>query len=218
MEATPRKRRSYFFAACVLGRILDWARCHQKQEVGENRSETTEQRAILELFRAERGNSFEAASKRRAGGSSSSFLIVEHEGIIMIQGRKYDPGSERNPSIIRQRAAYSVPLRSPTSALGRSTAQGIHDMCHAESAASTNARGSRYFYWLPSAMPYLKHLTESCYTCRKLLQKKGKDLISPLRSIGQTDLQEGANLMLDTMGPFTVFCKPRMTPSNCMCS
>ena len=48
------KRHGYFFAARVLGRILDWARRHQKQEVGENRSETTEQRAILELFRAEK--------------------------------------------------------------------------------------------------------------------------------------------------------------------
>ena len=82
------KRRGYFFAAHVLGRILGWARCHKKQEVGENKSETTEQGAILELFRAEMENSFEAASKRRAGGSSSSFQIVEHEGIIMIQGRK----------------------------------------------------------------------------------------------------------------------------------
>ena len=43
----------------------------------------------------------------------------------MIQGRKYNPGSEGNPSIIRQdnhvvvpevqRAAYSVPLLAPTS-------------------------------------------------------------------------------------------------------
>ena len=42
------KRQGYSFAARVLGRILDWARRHQKQEVGENKSETTEQRAILE--------------------------------------------------------------------------------------------------------------------------------------------------------------------------
>jgi hypothetical protein len=175
------KRQGYSFAARILGRILEWARRNQKQEVGENKSETTEQRAILELFRAERQNSFEAASKRRAGGSSSFFQIVEHEGVIMIQGRKYDPGCEGNPSIIRQdnhvvvpevqRAAYSVPLLAPTSALGRSTAEEIHNICHAESAASTNARGSRYFYWLPSAMPYLKHLAD---TCRKLLQKKVK--------------------------------------------
>ena len=60
----------------------------------------------------------------------------------MIQGRKYDPGCEGNPSIIRQdkhvvflevqRAAYSVPLLAPTSALGRSTGEEIHNMCHAE--------------------------------------------------------------------------------------
>ena len=182
------QRRGYLFAARVLARILAWSRRHKKQKAdGDDSTETTEQRAVKELFRGERENAFEAAGKRRAGGSSSTFQIVEHEGIIMLQGRKYDPGTEGNPSIIRQtdhvvvpeaqRAAYSVPLLSPTSALGRSTAQEVHDMCHSESAASTNARGSRWFYWLPSAMPYLKHLRDSCYTCRKLLQKKGKDII-----------------------------------------
>ena len=184
------KRRGYLFAARVLARILDWRRRHLKQEAdGDGSTETTEQWAVLELFRAERENAFEAASKRRAGGSSSTFQIVEHEGIIMLQGRKYDPGTEGNPSIVKQtdhvvvpkvqRAAYSVPLLSSTSALGRSTAQEVHDMCHAESAASTNARGSRWFYWLPSAMPYLKHLRDSCYTCKKLLQKKVKTSSHP---------------------------------------
>ena len=213
------KRQGYLFAVRVLTRILDWRRRHQKQNTDDS-TETTEQRAILELFRAERENAFEAASKRRAGGSSSSFQVVEHRGIVMLQGRKYDPGTDNNPSVIRQssfevvpevqRAAYSVPLLSPTTALGTSTAQEVHNMAHSESPASTNARGSRWFYWLPSAMPYLTRLREDCYTCRKLIQKTGKDIISPLRSIGQTDLQEGKNLMIDTFGPMTVFCKPRM--------
>ena len=79
------KRRGYLFAARVLARILDWRRRHQKQEVGgDGSTETTEQRAVKELFRGERENAFEAAGKRRAGGSSSTFQIVEHEGIIML--------------------------------------------------------------------------------------------------------------------------------------
>ena len=131
---------------------------HQKKDNEEDAStETSEQRAILELFRAERENSFETASKRRAGGTSSSFQVVEHDGIIMIQGRKYEPSTEESPSIITQtdhvvvpgiqRAAYSVPLLSPTTALGTSTAQEVHNMAHSESPASTNARHCEMRVW-----------------------------------------------------------------------
>ena len=81
--------------------------------------------------------------------------MTESRNIILLQGRKYDEGPNENPSVIRmnehvvlpdiQRAAYSVPLISPTSLLGRSTAEEVHNMNHG--AASTNARASRYFLY-----------------------------------------------------------------------
>ena len=125
-----------------------------------------------------------------------------------MQGRKYDEGPESDPSIMRmdghvvlpefQSAAYNVPLLSPTTALGRSAAEAVHDMCHAESAATTNAKSSRYWYFVPSNLPYFKHLREACYACRKISQRCGRDIVAPLRSIGLTDIFEGVNLMIDT--------------------
>ena len=101
-----------------------------------------------------------------------------------------------------QRAAYSVPLLSPTSALGRSAADETHDICHGESAASTNAKASRYWYYCPSNLPSFKYLQDSCYTCKRILQRRGRDVIAPLRSIGLTDMVEGQGLMIDTFGPY----------------
>ena len=116
-------------------------------------TEALDKRAMLALFRGERENSFRAAGRRMAGGSSSEFQVTESRGIILLQGRKYDEGPESDPSIMRmdghvvlpefQSAAYNVPLLSPTTALGRSAAEAVHDMCHAKSAVTTNAKSSR---------------------------------------------------------------------------
>ena len=134
---------------------------------------------MLALFSAERENSYSAAAYRRAGGSSSSFNVIESRNFILLQGRKYDEGPTQAQSVMKtdnhvvlpdiQRAAYSVPLLSPTSALGRSAAEETHDMCHGESAGSTNAKASRYWYFCPSNLPFFKFLQESCYTCKKIL-------------------------------------------------
>ena len=143
---------------------------------------------------------------------------MESRGIVLLQGRKYDEGPESNPSIMRldahvvlpefQGAAYNVPLLSPITALGLSAAEAVHDMCHAESAATTNAKSSRYWYFVPSNLPYFKHLREACHTCRKVSQRRGRAVIAPLRSIGLTDMVEGVNLMVDSFGPIQLKTKP----------
>ena len=147
--------------------------------------------------------------KRQEGGSGSSFQVVEARGVLLLQGPKYNERPEHSPSIMRmdahqvlpeyQAAAYNVPLLSPTSTLGRSTAEAVHDMAHGISAASTAASSSRYFYYIPSNLPYFKHLREACYTCQKV--SRGRAVMAPLRSIGLCDMVEGVNLMLDTFGP-----------------
>ena len=181
-------------------------------------AEPLDKRAMLALFRAERENSFRAAGRRQGGGSSSGFQVVEARGVVLLQGRKYNEGPDHDPSIMRmdahevlpeyQAAAYNVPLLSPTSALGRSAAEAVHDMAHGISASSTAAKSSRYFYFIPSNLPYFKHLREACYTCRKVSQQRGRPVIAPLRSIGLTDMVEGMNLMLDTFGPVILKSRP----------
>ena len=163
-------------------------------------AESLDKRAMLALFQAERENSFRAAGRRKAGGSSSGFQVVESRGVVLLQGRKYDEGPDNDPSIMRldahqvlpeyQSAAYNVPLLSPTTALGRSAAEAVHDMAHGISAAGTAAKSSRYWYFIPSNLPYFKHLREACYTCRKVSQHRGRAIIAPLRSIGLTDMVE----------------------------
>ena len=64
-------------------------------------------------------------------------------------------------------------------------------------------------FYIPSKLPYFKFLLDSCYTCRKLLQKRGRDVIAPLRSIGETDLVEGRGIMVDTCRPFVLLTKPK---------
>ena len=144
--------------------------------------------------------------------------MVESRGVVLLQGRKYDEGPDNDPSIMRldahqvlpeyQSAAYNVPLLSPTTALGRSAAEAVHDMAHGISAASTAAKSSRYWYFIPSNLPYFKHLREACYTCRKVSQHRGRAVIAPLRSIGLTDMVEGVNLMLDSFGPIQLKTRP----------
>ena len=106
-----------------------------------------------------------------------------------MQGRKYDPGPENNPSVTTmeepkhmvlpiQSHGYSVPLVNPATALGRALCETSYALCHAESAASTNARASRYWYFIPSVMPVFKQIAASYYTCTKILQRRGTDIVS----------------------------------------
>ena len=81
-----------------------------------------------------------------------------------------------------QSHAYSVPLVNLATALGRA-------LC--ESPASTNARASRYWHLVPSAMPVFKQIADSCYTCAKIQRHRGMDIIAPLQSIGTTSLVKG---------------------------
>ena len=177
----------------------------------DHNQETLSAKALVLLFQAERENSIQAAEKMR---SSTSFKIVEDQNIILLQGRKYDPGPNENPSVIRiedpklevlvqgpESHAYSVPLVNPATALGRAVCKTSNNLCHAESATSTNAQANRYWRLIPSGMPVFKHIASSCYKCTRILQRRGTDIIAPLRSIGTTILFEGQNLMLDVAGP-----------------
>ena len=183
-------------------------------------TEALDKRAMLALFRGESENSFRAAGRRMAGGSSSKLKEMESRGVILLQGCKYDDGPENNPSIIRmnrhvvlpevQSTAYNVPLLSPTTALGRSAPEAVHDMCHSKSAATTNAKSSRYFYFSPGNLKYFKYVREACYTCRKISQRHGRVVIAPLHNIGISDMIEGVNLIIDTLGPYHLKTRPFM--------
>ena len=204
----------------MITRLLELFRKRGSVPLDGRDTESLPNKALIILFANERANAFRAAEKRRAGGSSSSFQVVEDCRIILLQGRKYDEGTEEEPSILKmnsahivlpevQRAAYSAPLLPATSALGRSTAEAIHDTAHGESASSTNARASRYWHYQPGNLPFFKHLADSCFTCRQILQRRGRDVILPLRSLGDTSLLEGHSLMVDVAGPWSLLCKPR---------
>ena len=141
------------FAQNVLTRLLELFRNLGSKPEDSYDQEALSAKALVLLFQAERENSFQAAEKIR---SSISFKIVEDQNIILLQGRKYDPGPNENPSVLRMEEpklgvsvqgpeshAYSVPLVNPAIALGQAVCETSHDIFHAESAASTNARASR---------------------------------------------------------------------------
>ena len=101
-----------------------------------------------------------------------------------------------------QMASYCVPLLTPHLELGRAVCQEAHDSNQGESAASTQARASCYWHHQPAAMTYFKQLAQVYFKCRQILTKRGQNVISPLRNIGELNLVKGANLMIDICGPF----------------
>ena len=105
---------------------------------------------------------------------------------------------------------YVVPVLNPASALGLSAAQDVHDQRHGESPASSNARASRSYHFMPTGMSTFKALRESCFTCRRIVQRRGKNVISPLTHLGETSMVEGAVLMLDVAGPYMLKARPNI--------
>ena len=171
-------------------------------------AEGLQARALVILFQNEYENSYQAAGRQRAGGSSSIFQLVGNRttrNIVTIQGRAYDPGPDHDPSMARvpqphllplvQASQYVVPVLNPASALGISAAEDIHDQRHGESPASSNARASASLHFLPSGLKLFKTLRASCFTCRRVVARRGKNVISPLTSLGGTSMVEGAVLM-----------------------
>ena len=67
---------------------------------------------------------------------------MEHKKVITLQGRKYDKWPEEDPSIIRidshivlpevQHVQYVVPVLAPSTVLGMSAADQVHDTAHGE--------------------------------------------------------------------------------------
>jgi hypothetical protein len=178
-------------------------------------------RALIILFQGEYENSYKASGRQRAGWSSSVFDLggnATTRNLVTLQGRAYDGGHEGDPSMARipqphlllqvQASQYVVPVLDPASALGISAAEDIHDQRHGESPASSNARASRSYHFMPSALKIFKTLRASCFTCRRIIMKRGKNVIFPLTSLGGTSMVEGAVLMLDVAGPFMLKARP----------
>ena len=75
-------------------------------------------------------------------------------------------------------------------------------------------QASRYIYYIPSNIKYFKYLREACYTCRKISQRRGRDVITPVRSIGLSNMVEGVSLMVDTFGLYILRTKPTMSATR----
>ena len=136
-----------------------------------------------------------------------SFNIVEDRDIILLQTRKYDQGLNENLSVIRmEEPKLEVPVQGPES---HAYSVPLVNPARPATTCASNARASIYLYLIPSGMPVFKQIEASCYKCTKILQRRGTDIVAPLRSIGTNSLVEGQNLMLDVAGPWLLFCKPR---------
>jgi len=218
-----KSRRGLNFSVRVLERLLALFRARGSVPVEGCGEEPLTARALVLLFQGEYENSYLAAGRQRAGGSSSVFQLVGNQttrNIVTIQGRAYDPGPDHDPSVARiprphllplvQANQYVVPVLNPASALGLSAAEDIHDQRHGESPASSNARASRSYHFMPSGMPTFKALRASCFTCRRVVKKRGKNVISPLTHLGETSMVEGAVLMLDVAGPYLLKARPNI--------
>ena len=206
-----------------MERLLALFRANNSVPVEGDIQEPLTARALILLFQGEYKNSYETSGRQRAGGSSSIFDLVGNattRNIVTIQGRAYDPGPDHDPSMARvpqphllplaQASQYVVPVLNPASALGLSAAQDTHDQRHGESPASSNARASRSYHFMPSALKTFKALRASCFTCRRIIMKRGKNVISPLTHLGGTSMVEGAVLMLDVAGPYMLKARPNI--------
>jgi hypothetical protein len=171
-------------------------------------------KALLILFRGERDNAFVAAAGRRG---YQSFELKEEEGILWLVGRALDPGDHEAPSLLsqdkhlllaQQEATYMVPYLAGGTALACATMEEIHDDFHGDSPASANARYSRYFHAESGSLSYFRQLSASCSKCRRLNGRRGKNVISRMRSIKEEALSEGAQIVVDVAGPYSVFLNP----------
>ena len=206
-------RRGYEYAVGVLARVLGVFRWAGSQPEEGSNAEPLSNRALVLLFKGKHENSYRVA-KGRMG--TPAFRITEDRGILLLSGRHYDRGPDKGPSVIRpdrpdlmmlplQLSSYCAPLLNPETSLGQSVMQSCHDFCHGKSGASSDAQASRYWHFASgSSHAYFKEQAAACMTCRHILQRRGQNVISPLRSIHETDLVEGVNLMIDVAGPFNV--------------
>ena len=120
-----KARRGLQFSVRVLTKILQMFRSKGSTPLEGSPGEALTARALVLLFQGEQENAFEACDRQRAGGSSSVYDLVEHRSIVTLQGRRFDPGSAEDPSIVRmdlpavlppvQYAQYVVPVLSPFS-------------------------------------------------------------------------------------------------------
>ena len=209
------KRRGYSFTVRVIKRCLAFIKGCRKGSGGGQDNLDAHQTALRLLFQAERSNSFKAAETRRG---YHGFELVEDQGILFIQGRSIDPGTEEEPSILKQdnhilisekqEAGYMVPLMAGHTALAKATMEEIHDEFHGDSPASANARYSRYFYTASGSLAYFRQLKQKCFSCRRVNARRGKDVISQMRRIHKDDMQEGISVMVDVAGPWLVHLNP----------
>ena len=146
-----KKRRGYHFAVKVLHRCISlfWKKGSKDVFAGDQTLPVQNQALVL-LFRGEQENVYRAAETRRG---CPAYTIKEEQGVIFQQGRKLDPGSDVSPSVAKQDqhvilvsqvSSFCVPVLSPNTALGRSVCESVHDSFHGDSAASAQARSSRF--------------------------------------------------------------------------
>ena len=208
-ELLPR-RWGYSRAARAIAMCIKWIPARRQKDPPLDR-------ALKSLFQGERDNSYRLAAEGRRG--NNTFDLEEIEGIICVRGRDLDPGEANMPLSIlaqekhrifdQQLTAYLVPLVYAGTALGIAVIQQIHLENCGESAASTAARISRYFYLVGPVLPICQRVTEACARCRRIRAVRGKDKIRRMRYLGPSDMTEGSSLLTDISGPFEVFIEER---------
>ena len=181
-----------------------------------NKQSSVWNQALKVLFSTERENTYAAIEHRRGIGSLS---IVEIGGILFLQGKKLAQANKTPPSVLqqqkhfllknRQQSLFCGPIVNPKNALGKAICESLHyEMCGV-SASATAARASRYFHLHPSPGPLFQILAKKCFKCRRLRMRKGINIISQLRHLGQDTMIEGVSLQIDVAGPWTVLCRSK---------
>ena len=127
-----QKRRGYNFAVKVLSRCLSLFRKKDSKD----------------LFSE---NACRAAETCRG---CPAYTIREEQGIIFLQGKKLDPGTDATHYMAKQdqqvilksqvSSFFVFPSCRPKTALRRSVCESVHDSFHGDSVSSAQARSSCY--------------------------------------------------------------------------
>ena len=156
-------------------------------------------------------------SGEQARDTSISFSGKRENTLYLRKKTKHGPPYDR-PSVHQQdshiitpaqESLYMVPIVNPSTALGISAAQEIHDEYCGVSISTAAARASRSFMFIPPAGPLFRDLQDNCYKCRRIRLVKGRDLISPLRHLSDHNMVQGFKLQLDIGGPWSVYTKAK---------
>ena len=149
--------------------------------------------ALVALFSSERANSYATLETRRG---NSQFKVVESLGILLIQGKIIQGGTQINPPIHQQKEhlLFGEGGRQPTSYCVPVLSQ--------------------FFYYTPTSGPLLKKLSSNCYRGRHIKMEHGTNVISPLRHIAHDTMLEGIAIQVVICRPCTVFTRAKQASTR----